>query len=73
MTYSSKSYIEKKTGPHGIGRLKYLQTLVTEFQDTHLQGYYYYYFFFFAGVLSFSWYLVQVIGVVPMKKLKGEV
>ena len=38
MTFSSKSYLEKKTGAHGVGRLKYLQTLVTEFQDTHRQG-----------------------------------
>ena len=32
--FSSKSYLEKKTGPYGIGRLSYLQSLVVEYQDT---------------------------------------
>ncbi|KAH9515443.1 Armadillo repeat-containing protein 7 [Bulinus truncatus] len=32
--FSTKEYLEKKTGPYGIGRLSYLQSLVTEFQDT---------------------------------------
>lgn len=32
--FTSQEYIDKKTGPHGIGRLNYLQSLVTEFQDT---------------------------------------
>ena len=31
---SSQSYLDAKTGPHGYGRFVYLQTLVTEFQDT---------------------------------------
>lgn len=34
MTFSGKAYLEKKTGKWGVGRFKYLQTLVTEFQDT---------------------------------------
>ncbi|XP_013383227.1 armadillo repeat-containing protein 7 [Lingula anatina] len=32
--FSSKEYLQKKTGPWGIGRFSYLQSLVTEFQDT---------------------------------------
>ena len=32
--FSSKEYLEKKTGKWGVGRFKYLQALVTEFQDT---------------------------------------
>ncbi|KAK6989661.1 armadillo repeat-containing protein 7 [Biomphalaria glabrata] len=32
--FSTKEYLEKKTGPYGVGRLSYLQSLVTEFQDT---------------------------------------
>ena len=32
--FSSKEYLEKKTGAWGVGRFKYLQALVTEFQDT---------------------------------------
>ncbi len=32
--FSSREYIQKKTGPHGIGRFSYLQSLVTEFQET---------------------------------------
>ncbi|CAL1530339.1 unnamed protein product [Lymnaea stagnalis] len=32
--FSSKEYLDRKTGPYGIGRLSYLQSLVTEFQDT---------------------------------------
>lgn len=32
--FSSKDYLERKTGPYGIGRFSYLQSLVTEFQDT---------------------------------------
>ncbi len=38
MTFSSKGYLERKTGAHGVGRFQYLQTLVTEFQDTHKEG-----------------------------------
>ena len=34
MTFSSKVYLERKTGKWGVGRFKYLQSLVTEFQDT---------------------------------------
>jgi len=32
--FTSQEYLDRKTGPHGIGRLNYLQSLVTEFQDT---------------------------------------
>lgn len=32
--FSSKSRLEKKTGPYGIGRFSYLQSLVNEFQNT---------------------------------------
>lgn len=32
--FSSKSYLERKTGPYGIGRLSYLQSLVNEYQNT---------------------------------------
>ena len=32
--FSSKAYLEKKTGPYGIGRLSYLQSLVVEYQDS---------------------------------------
>ncbi|XP_060555624.1 armadillo repeat-containing protein 7-like [Ruditapes philippinarum] len=32
--FSSKSYLEKKTGPYGIGRFSYLQSLVNEYQNT---------------------------------------
>ena len=38
--FSSKSYLEKKTGPYGIGRLSYLQSLVVEYQDTSDLGMY---------------------------------
>ena len=38
MTFSTKNYLNRKTGTYGVGRFKYLQTLVTEFQDTHKQG-----------------------------------
>ena len=38
MTFSTKAQLEKKTGPWGLGRFKYLQALVTEYQDTHKQG-----------------------------------
>jgi hypothetical protein len=37
--FSSKEYLEKKTGKWGVGRFKYLQTLVTEFQDTSKHEY----------------------------------
>ncbi len=36
--FSTRAYIEKKTGPHGIGRFNYLQSLVTEFQDSDSNG-----------------------------------
>ena len=36
--FSSKSYLEKKTGPYGIGRLSFLQSLVVEYQDTTDSG-----------------------------------
>ena len=32
--FSSKQQLAKRTGPHGIGRFSFLQSLVTEFQDT---------------------------------------
>ncbi|CAH1773665.1 unnamed protein product [Owenia fusiformis] len=32
--FSTKEYLDKKTGPYGIGRLSYLQALVNEFQET---------------------------------------
>uniref|UniRef100_A0A0B6YAY4 Armadillo repeat-containing domain-containing protein n=1 Tax=Arion vulgaris TaxID=1028688 RepID=A0A0B6YAY4_9EUPU len=32
--FSTQDYLDRKTGPYGIGRLSYLQSLVTEFQDT---------------------------------------
>ncbi|GFR64311.1 armadillo repeat-containing protein 7-like [Elysia marginata] len=32
--FSTREYLEKKTGPYGVGRLSYLQSLVTEFQDS---------------------------------------
>ncbi|XP_014679067.1 PREDICTED: armadillo repeat-containing protein 7-like isoform X2 [Priapulus caudatus] len=35
--FSTKEYLDKKTGPYGVGRLSYLQMLVTEFQDTDSQ------------------------------------
>ena len=37
--FSSKKYLKKKTGPYGVGRFKYLQALVTEFQDTSKHEY----------------------------------
>lgn len=36
--FSSKEYLERKTGPDGIDRFNYLQALVTEYQDTQEQG-----------------------------------
>lgn len=32
--FCSPSYLEKKTGPYGIGRFSYLQSLVNEYQNT---------------------------------------
>ncbi|XP_033736748.1 armadillo repeat-containing protein 7-like [Pecten maximus] len=32
--FSSKEQLDKKTGEYGIGRFNYLQSLVTEYQDT---------------------------------------
>ena len=32
--FTTQEYLDKKTGVDGIGRLSYLQSLVTEFQDT---------------------------------------
>ena len=32
--FSTREYLEKKTGPYGVGRLSYLQSLVTEFQES---------------------------------------
>lgn len=37
--FTSKAQLEKKTGKWGMGRFQYLQTLVTEFQDTSKQEY----------------------------------
>ncbi|XP_046568982.1 armadillo repeat-containing protein 7-like [Haliotis rubra] len=31
--FSSQEYLDRKTGPYGIGRFSYLQSLVTEYQD----------------------------------------
>ena len=38
MSFSTKEYLERKTGAFGLGRIQYLQALVTEYQDTHKQG-----------------------------------
>lgn len=32
--FSSKSYLERKTGPYGIGRFSFLQSLVNEYQTS---------------------------------------
>ncbi|KAK2187129.1 hypothetical protein NP493_177g01033 [Ridgeia piscesae] len=32
--FSTREQLDRKTGPYGIGRQSYLQSLVTEFQDT---------------------------------------
>ncbi|PVD22912.1 hypothetical protein C0Q70_16172 [Pomacea canaliculata] len=32
--FSTKDYLEKKTGPDGVGRFSFLQSLVSEYQDT---------------------------------------
>ncbi|KAK7100911.1 armadillo repeat-containing protein 7-like [Littorina saxatilis] len=32
--FSTKEYLERKTGPDGVDRFNYLQALVTEYQDT---------------------------------------
>ena len=40
LMFSSKEHLERKTGPYGIGRFSYLQSLVTEFQDTDSEGLY---------------------------------
>ncbi|XP_069128322.1 armadillo repeat-containing protein 7-like isoform X2 [Argopecten irradians] len=32
--FSSKAQLDKKTGEYGVGRFSYLQSLVTEYQDT---------------------------------------
>ena len=36
--FSSKDYLERKTGPDGVDRFNYLQALVTEYQDTEEEG-----------------------------------
>ena len=36
--FTSQARIDRKTGPDDLGRLEYLQALVTEFQDTDKQG-----------------------------------
>jgi len=38
MMFSTKEQLEKRTGPYGVGRFSYLQSLVTEYQDTTSQG-----------------------------------
>ena len=38
--FSTKEKLDKKTGTFGVGRLNFLQSLVTEFQDTDSQGIY---------------------------------
>ena len=37
--FTSKAKLEQKTGKWGMGRFKYLQSLVTEFQDTSRHEY----------------------------------
>ncbi|GFN87084.1 Armadillo repeat-containing protein 7-like [Plakobranchus ocellatus] len=32
--FSTREYLDKKSGPYGVGRLSYLQSLVTEFQES---------------------------------------
>ena len=32
--FSTREYLERKTGPYGVGRLSFMQSLVTEYQDT---------------------------------------
>lgn len=32
--FSTREYLAKKTGPNGVGRASYLQSLVSEYQDT---------------------------------------
>lgn len=36
--FSTKEQLDKKTGPYGVGRFSYLQSLVTEYQDTSIDG-----------------------------------
>lgn len=36
--FSTKEWLDKRTGPHGIGRLPHLQSLVSEFQETVNEG-----------------------------------
>ena len=38
--FSSEESLKRRTGPHGTGRLKYLQAIVTEYQDTSDKGEY---------------------------------
>lgn len=40
MMFSTKDYLEKKTGPDGVGRFSFLQSLVSEYQDTQDEGMY---------------------------------
>ena len=41
---STREQLEKRTGPYGVGRLSFLQSLVTEFQDTTSDGKFFFYF-----------------------------
>ena len=36
--FSTEESLRRRTGPLGTGRLKYLQALVTEYQDTNDKG-----------------------------------
>ena len=36
--FSTEESLRRRTGPLGTGRLKYLQALVTEYQDTSEKG-----------------------------------
>ena len=36
--FSTEESLRRRTGPLGTGRLKYLQALVTEYQDTNEKG-----------------------------------
>ena len=38
--FSTQAHIDKKTGTDDLDRFKYLQALVTEFQDTDKKGCY---------------------------------
>jgi hypothetical protein len=39
--FSTKEYLDRKTGPDGVDRFNYLQALVNEYRDTQDDGMYY--------------------------------